>query len=163
MTLLELKPADASIGEKSRALFAIWQALKGERLAPKREEVTLSHTRALTASLWFIDVVDGGEDYCFRLGGEEIVRFLGGRHSGMKLSQVPPNPFFERMKRTLAFCVEQKKPVSLGPIASGYPGKEHWEMEVVLLPLSGDGETVNCVMGTMQLWPRGTMTCAKRA
>lgn len=162
MTHIEFKSADACLGEKPRALFAIWQSLKGERLAPKREDVTLSQTRTLTSALWFIDVVEGGNDYCFRLGGEEIVRFLGGRHSGVKLSELASNPFFEAMKRTLDFCVEHRKPVSLGPMASGYPGKEHWEMEVVALPLSEDGAAITCVMGTMQLWPRGT-ACAKLA
>jgi hypothetical protein len=158
MTHSEFKPADKTVGEKSRALFEIWQTLKGERLAPRREEVTLAHTRALTSSLWFIDVVDGGKDYRFRLGGEEIVRFLGGRHTGQLLSELPDNPFFVRMKKTLSHCVAHGKPVSLGPSAATYPGKEHWEVEVVVLPLSEDGRTVSCLMGTLQLWPRGTMT-----
>jgi hypothetical protein len=158
MTHSEFKPADKTVGEKSRALFALWQALKGERLAPKREEVTLSHTRALTSSLWFIDVVDGGKDYRFRLSGEEIVRFLGGRHTGLLLSELSDNPFFARLRKMLSHCVAHGKPLSFGPAVTTYPGKEHWEMEMVALPLSEDGRNVSCLMGTLQLWPRGTMT-----
>lgn len=160
MTHTEFKPADKAAGEKTRAVFAIWQSLKGARLAPRREDVTLSHTRTLTSSLWFVDVVDGGKDYRFRLGGEDIVHFLGGRYSGELLSKLPDNLFFQRVRKALSYCVEQRKPVSLGPVASVYPGKEHWEMEVAVLPLSDDGENVTCIMGTMQLWPRGTMTGA---
>lgn len=152
----ELKTADLSVGEKSRALLAIWQTLAGDRMAPKREEVTLAHTRALTSSLWFIDVVDGGADFRFRLGGEDVVNFLGARYRGALFSQLPENGFFARMRETLSFCVAQKKPVSIGPVPTGYPGKEHWEMEVVALPLSDDGATITCLMGTLQLWPRGT-------
>ena len=31
-------------------------------------------------------------------------------------------------------------------------------MEVVVLPLSDDGETITQLMGATEFWPRGTMT-----
>ena len=150
-----LKPADALISEKCRALHAIWKRVAGERLAPARSEITLGHVRRLSPWLWTIDVVDQGADFRFRLGGDRIVQFLGQRHSGRLLSQLPTNPFFSRMQHTLSHCIAHKKPVARGPLASGYPGKEHCEMEVVVLPLSEDGHSINCVMGAMELWPVG--------
>ena len=34
-------------------------------------------------------------------------------------------------------------------------------MEAVVLPLSEDGKTINCLMGAMELWPIGTNSDAR--
>ena len=153
-----LKGPDAIVGDKSRALHAIWQKLTGDRLAPRREEVTLFLVRNLTPWLWTIDVIDDGADFRFRLTGDRIIQFLGECHAGLSLSELPKSPFTERLRHTLAHCVEHRRPVAVGPVQSGYEGKEHWEMEAVVLPLSEDGETINCLMGAIELWPVGTKT-----
>ena len=154
---------DSATGDKARAIYAIWKDLAGERFAPRRQDITLPQVSKLSPWLWLIDVMDGGRDFRFRLAGDRIVQFLGGRHQGMRLSELPLNPFFVRMRHTLVHCVEHKKPIALGPVETGYPGKEHWAMEVVVLPLSDDGETVDCMLGTMELWPLHTKQCARAA
>ncbi|MGA7673497.1 MAG: PAS domain-containing protein [Rhizomicrobium sp.] len=151
-----LKGPDAIVGEKSRALHALWRKLTGDRLAPKREEITLSLVRNLTPWLWTVDVVDNGADFRFRLTGDRVTQFLDGCHAGMLLSELPINLFFERLRHTLAHCVEHRRPVAVGPVRSGYEGKEHWEVEAVVLPLSEDGKTINCLMGAMEIWPIGS-------
>ncbi len=157
----DFKSADAIVGEKPRALHALWEKLAGDRLAPKREEITLSLARNLTPWLWTIDVVDGGADFRFRLAGDRIIQFLGEHHPGTLLSGLPKNPFYERIRHTLAHCVEHKRPVAFGPVRSEYGGKEHWEIEAVALPLSEDGKTVSCVIGAIELWPVGTIPAAR--
>jgi hypothetical protein len=112
--------------------------------------------RNLAPWLWAVDVIDDGADFRFRLAGDNIAQFLEGLHAGMLLSELPQSPFYERLRQTLAHCVEHKQPVAVGPIRSGYEGKEHWEMEAVVLPLSEDGKIINCLMGAMELWPVGT-------
>ena len=151
-----LKAVDAIGGERCRSLYDIWHTLTNGRVAPRREEITLGHVRKLTPWMWVIDVVDSGADFRFRLAGDRVVQFLGRRHGDARLSEFPKNVFFERMKRTLSHCVEHKRPVAIGPVRSGYEGKEHWEVEFVMLPLSEDGETVTSLMGIMELWPIGT-------
>ena len=151
-----LKTADAIVGERCRSLYDIWQNLTDGRVAPKREEITLGQVRRLTAWMWVIDVVDSGADFRFRLAGDRIVQFLGRRHADARLSEFPNNAFFMRMKHTLSHCVEHKLPVAVGPVRSDYEGKEHWDVEFVMLPLSEDGETVTSLMGIMELWPAGT-------
>ncbi|MDE2109731.1 MAG: PAS domain-containing protein [Alphaproteobacteria bacterium] len=154
----DLKPANAIVGEKSQALLALWSKLKGDRMAPKREEVTLTHVRALSPWVWTIDVVDGGADFRFRLAGDRIIQFLGKRYSGSLMSSLPESPFFERLHRTLSYSVEHKRPVAVGPVRSDYEGTDHWEVEAVALPLSDDGENVTGFLGAMEVWPLGTKT-----
>jgi hypothetical protein len=154
----DLKPAEAVVGDKSRALHTLWNKLKGERLAPKREDITLGHVRKLSPWIWTIDVVDDGADFRFRLAGDRIIQFLGKRYAGSLLSTLPKTPFFERMRRTLAYGVKHKRPVAVGPVRSDHEGTDHWEIEALALPLSDDGETVTGFLGTMELWPLGTKT-----
>lgn len=156
-----LKGPDELVGDKSRALHAIWQKLTGDRLAPKRDEFTLAHIRTLAPWIWTIDVIDDGRDFRFRLAGDRIIQFMQKRYAGAVLSELPRNPFFVRMHTILSHCVTAKRPVAAGPYRSVYENKDHLEMEVVVLPLSDDGETVTGLMGVMELWPLGTMTKAQ--
>jgi len=156
MSHAKLKTPDAIVGERCQALYDIWHHLANGRVAPRREEITLGHVRKLTPWLWVIDVIDSGTDFRFRLVGDRVVQFLGGHNADVRLSELSKNAFFERMKQTLSHCVEHKLPVAIGPVRSGYEGKEHWEVEYVMLPLSEDGKSVSSLMGIMELWPAGT-------
>jgi hypothetical protein len=106
--------------------------LTGDRVAPRHDEVSLSLVRNLTPWFWTVDVIDNGADFRFRMAGDRIIQFLGERQAGLLLSGQPKNPFYERMRHTFAHCVEYKRPIAVGPIQSGYEGKEHWEMEAVV-------------------------------
>jgi len=160
MTETSFKNPDAIIGHKSKALYEIWKSLTGGRVAPKREEITLGLVRNLTPWLWTADVIDNGADFRFRMAGDRIAQFYGQPLAGSPISELPNNPFLERVKQVLTYCVKDKRPVALGPIRSRREGKEHWEIEAVVVPLSEDGKTINCLMGTMELWPTGTSGAA---
>ncbi len=129
---------------------------KDSRIAPKRKEITLSLVRDVTPWMWIIDVIGDGADFRFRLVGDRIVQFLGDRNFGVLLSELPASPFYDVMRRILSRSVETKEPVALGPVRANYAGKEHWEVEIVVLPLSEDGERISALFGTMELWPLGT-------
>ena len=150
-----VKDPEDLVGDRARALYAIWQKLSGDRLAPRREEFTLAHIRSLAPWVWNIDVIDEGQDFRFRLAGDRIIEFMQKRYAGAVLSALPKNPFFVRMHAILSHCVTEKRPVAAGPFQSAYENKDHLEMEVVVLPLSEDGETVTGLMGVMEYWPLG--------
>jgi hypothetical protein len=151
-----LKGPDALVGEKSQALHVLWKNLAGDRLAPKREEITLSLVKNLIPWLWTADVVDNGADFRFRLVGDRLIQFFGKRFSGMLLSEFPDSIFFERVKQIFTYCVEHKQPTAIGPVRSSYENKDHWETEAIALPLSDDGENVTGLIGVFELWPIGT-------
>jgi hypothetical protein len=153
-----LKAADSVVGERNRSLHEIWKLTAGGRFAPRRAEITLPLVRALTPWLWMVDVLDRESDFRIRLAGDGVNQFLGGAFTGQPLSRLPHSVFIDRLRRALRHGVDHKVPVALGPIPSGHTGKEHWEMELIALPLSENDATVNCLMGTIELWPLGTYT-----
>ncbi len=102
-----------------------------------------------------VDVIDGGKDFRFRLAGDRVIQFLGRRYAGELISESLDNPFFQRMRAILAECTQHKKPLAVGPIRSNLMGKEFFEMEVVLMPLSEDGRHVTTLFGAMDLSARG--------
>jgi hypothetical protein len=156
---VSFKSADQLVSERLVGVLDAWKRTAGIRLAPKREEITPSLLRTALPWIWMIDVIEGGKDFRFRIAGERVVEFMGRRHAGELLSDNLENPFFQRMRGILLECTERKKPVAVGPIRSNLKGKEFFEMEIVVMPLSEDELDVTTLFGAMDL--RGLPTLAK--
>lgn len=156
---VSFKSADQLVSERLVGVLDAWKRTAGNRMAPKREEITPSLLRTALPWIWMIDVIDGGKDFRFRIAGERVIEFMGRRHAGELLSDNLENPFFQRMRGILLECHKHKKPVAVGPIRSNLKGKEFFEMEVVVMPVSEDGQNVTTLFGAMDL--RGLPTLAK--
>lgn len=156
---VSFKTAEQLVSERLVGVLDAWKRMSDGRMAPKREEITPSLLRAALPWIWMIDVIDGGKDFRFRIAGERIIQFMGRRYAGELLSENLDNPFFQRMRGILIECTNHKKPVAVGPIRSNLKGKEFFEMEIVVMPLSEDGQHVTTLFGAMDL--RGLPTLAK--
>lgn len=150
-----VKSADALLGERGRALYAVWRQRAGERLAPSRADLTPSVLRRLLPWIWTADVIDGGRDFQLRIAGDRCVQFLGDHVTRKRLSQLPQSAFFIVLKTLFAHCSSEARPLALGPMPSAHVGKEHWEIEIAALPLSDDGKTVSGLIGVIELWSPG--------
>lgn len=150
------KHPDELVGKSAQTLYYIWQTVAGDRLAPMRDEITLGLVRTLASRLWIIEVVEGGADFRFRLAGDRVIEFYGGHLSGSLLSAKASQPFFHELRRHLLHCVTTGLPFALGPAPAIFPGKEHLEIELLVLPLSDDGESVSGVTGLLEYWQLGT-------
>ena len=148
-----LKTADELVSTDLQTVYQTWLTLAGDRPAPKRTDLTPQHFRKHLANVFIIDVLDGGMDFHFRLGGENIVRFMGRRYAGSRLSQLRGAPFFEAMHRIFAHCTVARAPVAAGPARPTREGREQMEMEVVVLPLSDDGRNITALFGAFDLKP----------
>jgi hypothetical protein len=156
---VSFKSADQLVSERLVGVLDAWKRTAGDRMAPKREEITPSLLRTALPWIWMIDVIDGGKDFRFRIAGERVIQFMGRRYAGELLSENLENPFFQRMRGILVECRDRKKPVAVGPVRSNLKGKEFFEMEIVVMPLSEDGQHVTTLFGAMDL--RGLPTLAK--
>jgi hypothetical protein len=154
--VVNYKSADRLVSEKLVGALDAWKRVAAGRLAPKREEITPALLRSVLPSIWMIDVVDGGTDFRFRFAGDRVIQFMGRRYAGALLSEHIGNPFFQRMRAILVECVNRRVPVAVGPLRSNLEGKEFLEMEVAVMPLSEDGETVSCLFGAMDVRGVGT-------
>jgi hypothetical protein len=137
-------------------LYKVWQDLAGDRIAPKKSEITPAQLRNIMTSVWIMDVVGDADDFRFRFAGDRIVQFMGQRYGGALLSEHRDKPFFGGMHLMLAHCATARDPIALGPMRSTYESREYLEIEVAALPLSEDGAKVDAICGGFDTWPLGT-------
>jgi len=141
--------------ERLRRLYAYWASLKGERIAPSRSELNPADMRDQLGWIWLMDVIDGGEDFRFRLGGDRVIQFFGQRLSGMLLSRAMPGSpeFFSRFRNLVRLAALNALPASGGPAQTAYQPRAYLEIEALMLPLSDDGRTVSGILGGIELRP----------
>ena len=146
--------ADALTSEKLKAVYTLWRELKGEAIGPKRGQITPARLRTTMPFTFVMEVA--GSDFRFSFAGDRIVQFMGKTHAGSLLSTLLGAPFYDGMSRFFAGAVAAKGPMRSGPRRSNFPGKEHLEMEVTVLPLSEDGEHITALLGAFETWRAGT-------
>jgi hypothetical protein len=156
---VKFKSPEHLVSDRLVGTYEAWKRTATGRMAPKREEITPALLRSVLPWIWMIDVVEGGADFRFRLAGDRIVQFMGRRYAGLMLSDHLDGPFFQRMRAVLVECLSRKAPVAVGPVRTNLPGKQFLEMEVVVTPLSEDGDTISCLFGAMDV--RGLDPTAK--
>lgn len=148
-----IERADQIQGERLRALYAYWRAKAADRIGPQREEIRPEEIKKLLPWIWLADVVDGGVDYRFRLGGEEIVKFMGTRLAGTLLSAQPPVSFFQNMRARFDACVRAKAPIMIGPARTTHQPSSFLEVSALLLPSSENGVDVSMLFGAIEVRP----------
>jgi hypothetical protein len=140
--------------DKLIGIHAIWRELAAGGVGPKREDITPARLRGTMPWTFVVDLA--GADFKFRFAGERIIQFMGRRLQGTQLSEHLGAPFFDGMHNFFSRAVRMKVPQAYGPGPVTYPGKEHLEMEVMVLPLSDDGHGVHGLLGTFDTWQLGT-------
>jgi len=157
---LPIKSPDDAVSDALAQVHAYWRALGRGRIGPARAEIAPQGLRGLTARVWMMDALDGGADFRFRFAGDRIIEFMGRRYAGELLSAYRGRPFFDGMHALLAACMRERRAMALGPIPSMLEGREYLEFEVLVMPLSDDGTSVNIVFGAMETWPLGANAAA---
>jgi hypothetical protein len=133
-----------------RRVFATWRALAGERVAPRRSEISPAAFRFALPILWLWDVVDGGQDFSFRLAGERIKAFMRIDHGSKLLSQFPKTNFSDEVRYVFSRCVETSRPLIVGPAPMTYELRRHHIVTVIVLPLCENGAEVTHLLGASE-------------
>lgn len=144
--------------DRLKTVYSVWKELQGEKVGPRREEITPARLRGAMPWTFLIEVQP--DDFRFSFSGERIQEFMGTRLVGQQLSALLANPYYEGMSRFFTRCKALASPLHAPPHRSTYPGKEHFEIEVMALPLSQDGTTVSHILGAFDTWRAGTHTTA---
>jgi hypothetical protein len=141
--------------ERLRRLYAYWESLKGDRVAPSRSELNPAEIRDQLGWIWLMDVIEGGEDFRFRMGGDRVIQFFGQRLSGMLLSNAMAGApeFFARFRNLVRLAALNGMPASGGPAQTAYQPRSYLEVEALMLPLSDDGTTVAGILGGIEMRP----------
>ena len=148
-----LKSPEELESEELRAAHTAWRNLAGGRWAPSRKEIGPSMFRSVLGEIFLMEVIDGGADFRFALGGDKIIRFLHSRLStGTLLSSLSGSLFLERALRVFRQCIATKQPVAAGPSPAALAGRELMSLEALVLPLSED-DAVTSLIGAIHVAP----------
>ena len=129
--------------------------MRGDRFAPPRADLNPTEMREQLGWLWLMDVIDGGRDFRFRMGGDRVVQFFGERLSGNTLSGVAHRApaFFGRFRDLVTMATNEKRAIAGGPAQTAYEPRSFLEVEALILPLSDDGVNVTGIMGSIEIRP----------
>jgi hypothetical protein len=134
-------------------LVAYWSELRGERFAPRRADIDPAAIRRILPYLSMIEVIDGGQDFRFRLLGTRIVEGLGrdstGRYFGELYGGQPD--VLKRMRERMHRVMRLKQPQYTRGKCYWQPDRAYKSFEDVNLPLSSDGRHVDIILGALVL------------
>ena len=129
-------------------LKALWDRKRGDRVMPARADFDPTDLREHIGSLFLVDVLEGGDDFQYRLIGSAIVDAVGRDVTGKKVSDV----FEEPILRLYRHLVQHPTPVRTHGTVE-WRQRCYLEHECILLPLSDDGRTVNKFICEMVFTP----------
>lgn len=121
------------------------------RIAPARADMRPEEIRNLLPYIYILEVVGSPERFRFRLAGTHFVSEYGGEVTGKFLDEIDldnvSSPILAEYEKASSECI---------PIASSWhfvknDGRE-LDYEHLILPLSGDGQTVNMLFCAAVMW-----------
>jgi hypothetical protein len=148
--------ARAMTSERLLAVYLAWKEQAAGRIGPKRAEIQPQQLGRAMSWTFLVDVLDGGRDFRFGFAGDRVMQFLEKRCAAPTVAGMRGTHFFDKADELFRQCVDSRKTLVSGPKQSHYEGKEHLERQVLLLPLSEDGENVTGFLGAFDTWQLGT-------
>jgi hypothetical protein len=142
--------ADPSLGD----LLAYWHRKRGSRRMPARADIDPLELKRHLGSLCLIDVFHAPLRMRYRLIGTKIVETMGRDSTGKFYDELYSRPLLADIERSFEWIATNRAPLrSFGD--AFYADRLFYAYEIVNLPLSDDGETVNMVLGKLVFRPRG--------
>jgi hypothetical protein len=144
MTNSPTTPADADL----KRLYEYWLAQRGTRLAPPRAPFDPVTLRYVLGNLLLIDVLHDPLRFRYRLCGTNIVQRVGLDLTGQFVDQHPEPQFREFALQGYRKVIETGAPLH-GVRDRVFDGRTR-RYEVLMLPISGDGERIDMIIVAMK-------------
>ena len=131
----------------ARQVQAIWESLGGDGLPDRRQVDPLAIGPALLPSVVLIDVLDGGNDYRWRLFGSRHEREYGANLTGVTILELERvNPTATSFRRVLDRTVSLRAPC---PFELFYQNLGHVDRHAlgVMMPLTDGSDAVTVLLG----------------
>lgn len=132
---------------KLGSLCRLWEAKRGNRLAPSRSDFTVTELRPWIGHLMVIDVLGAGQDFRYRLYGTDLVDIFGFDLTGRLVSEVadrigdrPLEEYRDVARLALPRYVSRVSPSS----------REYLLVDKLALPLA-EGGIVNKILAAIYL------------
>jgi len=131
-----------------RSLYRDWDARRGGRSFPARADFDPLELRYILGNLSLVDVLRDPLRFVFRLHASTNAARLGADLTGKELAEMPAVADPDRIRAHYELVINSSAPQvqqRQGTFANG----QHWEFEVLVLPLSTDGENIDMLMAGM--------------
>ncbi|HET7593937.1 MAG TPA: PAS domain-containing protein [Stellaceae bacterium] len=143
-------PVDRLSAPQLRFLLRYWSELAGERDMPMAKQIDALEMRPALGYINLLDVLEGGEDFRYRVFGSIIAAVAGYDMTGRKMSALKTVPYMVEL--ALATCravVQRGQPLLTEhrPPPSAVPTVAWHDL---VLPLAGeDGSVVRLLVGSV--------------
>ncbi len=141
----EIAPESAMIRHATLSeLYGFWSQKKAAlgRL-PARSDIAPKEIKALLPYIAIADVIDGGNDFRFRICGTAITEEAGAELTGQSWLSFPHTEVVVERTREL---VETGTPYYAANVRARWAPKDFQHYSVLALPLAKDGTTVDMVL-----------------
>ncbi len=128
-----------------RELYEYWLARHRDGRLPGRGDIDPLEVPRLLKSLALLEVVGDAEDFVFVLAGSRIEEVHGRTLKGVTLGELRGDLEVTPSAGDYAVAVRSGEPQYQQADLKEY-GKEHWACRRLILPLSSDGERVDCLL-----------------
>ena len=152
-------PAQMS-SDMLRRAFVYWRDKARGRIGPKRDEISPQDLKFVLPWVWMWEVVDGGRDFHFRLGGERIKAFMGEQGKIQRLSEFPPSEFADEVRYVFRECVKTRMPLIVGPARTLFAPRSYHTVTNIVLPLSENYEDVTMLIGATEVQEQAALVPA---
>lgn len=133
-----------------RALRDHWLALKGKRAMPSRADIEPTDIPALLPHIVLVDVFGAPPAFRYRLIGTAVTKIAGRDATGRILDETLYGANTDRVLRTYRETVADRSPKAVREIVQ-FVDKDWIKTEVLLMPLSGDGRTIDMIIGAVDI------------
>ena len=134
-----------------------WERLRGSRAMPGRMDIVPWDMKAHLPHVLLADVIDGGEDFRYRLVGSQLHRYFAGNPTGKLMSETLAGFGKETVERTIktyGTVAARRAPLRIRGAGSLF-GQGPKLFDAMLTPLSDDGAAVNMIFGAFVfMWDR---------
>jgi hypothetical protein len=136
--------------------LAYWHDIRGEARFPRREALVPERIVALWPHMLMVDVIEGGNDYYFRLFGQRLVDSYGEQTGRTLMTAKVPSLVRDRCKRIFDHCLAHATPSYAYWPESASERRPFVDVEALCLPLSSDGTTLDRMISLNVNSRRGT-------
>ena len=132
-------------------LLGYWDRQRAGRIGPRRAEIDPTEIKVHLPHIVMTDVIDGGNDFRFRLIGTRIVEGLGHDNTGKRFSEAfhDQPEALAQLNALFRLPVVQKVPIFGRGRIFWMPAAKYRRYSAASMPLSDDGVNVNIILSEM--------------
>jgi hypothetical protein len=125
--------------------FATWQKLCGARRFPSRTDMSPRAMRGFLKNMTLIQVLDGGQDFRYRVSGDQVNLQQGMNLQGKTLTEIDgyiPN-YGSHLRKLYQRVLRHREPLAYRGLYFRPADQHTFSHESIMAPLSDDGETID--------------------